>query len=394
MGWLSDANTALADNSTGDISAADLRGVIADIHDDLTGRGVNVMDYGAVRDGTTDDTAAFDAAFAASKVVFAPEGLYRVENFQLPANCILVGVQPRSYTATPTTGTRLKCTTAAATNATIRMAGGSRIQDIAVLGAGNSSGTAHAAVTLTGSGCRIYNCFLGEAKTGINGAYSGTLIAAHNNIASNYEDGIRDIVDAVILGNYINANKRRGINLQTGANDNMIGYNKIEWNEERGILSFNTDQNVFVGNIFDRNGWAGFHDTSGDMNVLTGNHFRRNGKFGQGTAARDCHISVEGATGLVIAGNTTGTGDDDGGGGYLGPDKAIYFNGGSNITVSGNDLRGNLTGAMSNTSSVTAGLRIMGNAGRGDISVIASPDGSLWRINVDNAGAITAVAWT
>lgn len=384
----------LPDNSAGDISAADMRSVVTDLWNEVNDKSVNVMDYGAVGDGTTDDRSAFDSAFAASRYVFVPGLLFHLPGWTLPDRTHMFGVQPRSYTAEPTTGTRLKTNTAANTTPTVTMQQGSSLRNVAVLGAGNTSATQHAAVTLAGSGCRIYNSFIGFGKTGINGAYQGTLQCAFNNIASNYEDGIRDIVDAVILGNYINANKRRGINHQSGSNDNMIGFNKFEWNEERGVYLFQADQNVYTGNIFDRNGWAGVHDNGGDLNVVTGNHFRRNGRFGSGTASRDCHVSVEGATGLVIVGNSTGAGDDDGGGGYFSPDKSIYFNGGSNITVVGNDLRGNNNGALSNESSVTAGLRVSGNAGVGDISVIQSPDASFWQIDVSNAGAVSASAWT
>lgn len=51
---------------------------------------VSVKDFGAVGDGVTDDTAAFAAAFAASKSVYVPEGTY-LASVDLPRAGSLVG---------------------------------------------------------------------------------------------------------------------------------------------------------------------------------------------------------------------------------------------------------------------------------------------------------------
>jgi hypothetical protein len=45
----------------------------------LNALGRSVSEFGAKGDGVTDDTAAFAAAFAASPVVYVPEGVYRVD---------------------------------------------------------------------------------------------------------------------------------------------------------------------------------------------------------------------------------------------------------------------------------------------------------------------------
>jgi hypothetical protein len=59
----------------------------------------NVRDFGAVGNGTTDDTDAFKKALAASNKVFVPKGTYKVnETLELGANNHLFGL-PKAYTS-------------------------------------------------------------------------------------------------------------------------------------------------------------------------------------------------------------------------------------------------------------------------------------------------------
>lgn len=52
---------------------------------------VSVKDFGAVGDGVTDDTAAFTAANAANKSLFAPAGTYKLTNWQPTDGTVLRG---------------------------------------------------------------------------------------------------------------------------------------------------------------------------------------------------------------------------------------------------------------------------------------------------------------
>lgn len=52
----------------------------------IDGAPANVLDFGAVGDGVTDDTAAFAAALAASRAVYVPEGTYLVSTVKFPQN--------------------------------------------------------------------------------------------------------------------------------------------------------------------------------------------------------------------------------------------------------------------------------------------------------------------
>ena len=72
---------------------------------------VSVKDFGAVGDGTTDDTAAFAAAIAASKQVYIPVGTYLISSLVFNT----VGRSGVTFTGASNTATILKAT-ASATN--------------------------------------------------------------------------------------------------------------------------------------------------------------------------------------------------------------------------------------------------------------------------------------
>jgi len=57
----------------------------------IEGAVANVLDYGAVGNGVADDTAAFNAAIAASKAVYVPAGTYIVDVVNLAANTFIFG---------------------------------------------------------------------------------------------------------------------------------------------------------------------------------------------------------------------------------------------------------------------------------------------------------------
>lgn len=57
----------------------------------LPGEVVNVKEYGAKGDGTTDDLAAFDAAMAVAKILYIPPGTYKLTNtWTVSATCQMI----------------------------------------------------------------------------------------------------------------------------------------------------------------------------------------------------------------------------------------------------------------------------------------------------------------
>lgn len=57
----------------------------------ISGAVANVLDFGAVADGVTDDTAAFNAAIATGKRVFVPAGTYSVADIGVVSNMEIEG---------------------------------------------------------------------------------------------------------------------------------------------------------------------------------------------------------------------------------------------------------------------------------------------------------------
>jgi hypothetical protein len=126
--------------------------------------------------------------------------------------------------------------------------------------------------------------------------------------------------------------------------------NRIEWNATSGMW-VQGGEFVIVGNLFDRNGQAGLHLGNGAWGgTVTGNYFSRNGASGDGvngrwgfsvpgnpsyaliTPAESCHIRVTYQRDVTITANRYRAGQDDAGGGVLSP-AYIYRNDGANDKI-------------------------------------------------------------
>ena len=57
----------------------------------IEGAPANVLDFGAVGDGVTNDTAAFQAAATAGGEIFVPDGTYEITHVDVPSNTSFVG---------------------------------------------------------------------------------------------------------------------------------------------------------------------------------------------------------------------------------------------------------------------------------------------------------------
>ena len=80
------SETNINDNTSRDITAADLRAVVAavlDAVDNVEAQTVTVRQFGATGNGVTNDTAAFQAAINASKDVYVPPGTYVISSLTI-----------------------------------------------------------------------------------------------------------------------------------------------------------------------------------------------------------------------------------------------------------------------------------------------------------------------
>ncbi|MCP5050300.1 MAG: hypothetical protein GY940_24245, partial [bacterium] len=91
---------------SGNLVATDVQAALNELQTELDGANVpyvNVMDHGAAADGSTDDSAAFAAAFAAGNNVYVPAGSY-VANFSMVSNQTLHGDGRESTILIPPAG--------------------------------------------------------------------------------------------------------------------------------------------------------------------------------------------------------------------------------------------------------------------------------------------------
>lgn len=86
----------------------------------IKGDPANVLDYGAVGDGVTDDTAAFAAALAANPLVYVPCGTYIVENLSIPSNKTLFGGGKETILKLPAASIFRVIVTSGSSDATVR----------------------------------------------------------------------------------------------------------------------------------------------------------------------------------------------------------------------------------------------------------------------------------
>ena len=189
---------------------------------------------------------------------------------------------------------------------------------------GNTSTPANKGIT---GGARVENCVICYFNNAIACNYQGPSIITNSDFHHNASNAITNPVDSRITNCTINDNGGSGINLQQGANDNIIANNKIEWNAGYGISVYNAQHSVICNNIFDRNGKSGIYLGGGQTrtSVITGNVLRRNGASSSSYDASNFQINGS-YDANVISGNVTLTGNtQDDGSGTTVPNYALHI---------------------------------------------------------------------
>lgn len=313
----------------------------------LAGSGVDAS-------GSRDSTPALqslvdDAPEGAS--LWLPAGLYLVDGIVLKPGQSLTGPSGRAYTGRASGGARLRARSAGTTMPVLTVGEFGYVADVAVEG----EGRAQPAISPAGLGVVLERVTMAGGSVGFDANYVSGSVLSECQIHEN-AIGIKNIVDSMVQSTVVNANRGDGIALESGANDNTFLGNKIEWNDGYGLQAFQAEHNVVVGGIVDRNGRAGVRLVECSHSTVVGAVLRRNGRLAEGTPEDDCHLFQAGCTGLVVTGLSTNSGpDDDGTSGYPSPAVALRSEGGTDVTISGNDLTGSTSGAA--IAGDSAGLR-------------------------------------
>lgn len=316
---------------------------------------------GVKADGTTNDTAAMNAAIAAAAAtglrLILPVGQILVTSGGLvfPNSCAIEGqcnVQTYTQTALLTVqpyGTYIIAKDSG-TNPIMTPAYGSTIRNLQVFSVNQTM----TGINMTGGNILLDNVSVLNCKAGLDFDISGNSCRVHNCRFSNNITGILNPLDSHFINTVINANTT-GVYFSSGCNFCMFAANRIEFNGNNVVMAGTPNgagTNTFVGNTFDRSGGPALSLTDAENCTFSGNIFLRSGANASTPGnSTDCHIYMANCIQTVISSNTSNIGAEDDGSGYLSPYWAIYDGGGNTQCI----LSANSLGYHNNSSTQTAG---------------------------------------
>ena len=295
---------------------------------------VSVLAYGAKGDGTTDDTAAIQAAIDAGAkngaVVFFPAAMYRVSQLLLRCGSILQGVSSGSYPDNQAISGSSVLARLANTNKDLLLAADGvnycRIYDLAIDGNDNNNTKGHGLYIADGAAGQ-------ESQTIVARCYfhdnpDSNIYLGHNRRANNVRNGVFNYSkngdgitvagsDNTVTGNIIGSNARAGICLGTAATQNWAASspnfaaaiahvisNDIYGNLVGVAVAAGSSGCMIAGNGIDRNKYQGITVYSGASNSLVTNTLHSNGTAKDNAYA---HIDVGvNVTQVVVSNNNFG----------------------------------------------------------------------------------------
>lgn len=304
---------------------------------------LNVRGFGAEGDGVSDDSAAFQAALDAAGesggAIYVPAGVYRVKNLRLWPGVGLIG--DRGWTFRRSGGSVLQLADGDA-RCLIDMTGalGATLTGLSL--EGNRLGQQVHGVMIdkpdygvTEDTIALDNCRIdGFSGNGVHLERIWCFSIRHCMISHNQGDGVSlRGWDGFILDNWLSGNGRAGLAAREENASCTFTGNRIEWNQEAGILLLGGAQHQLTGNYFDRTGGPGIrigrnHRISSCISVV-GNVIYRSGKPEHLPAGEyaSCQAFLEDCQGLVFQGNSMQVGLDKGdivdGVGRLSPEYGI-----------------------------------------------------------------------
>lgn len=361
--------------------------------------GANVLAYGAVGDGLTDDTAAIQAALDEAATVegsvFVPAGTYSITSITIPAGVTLYG-ESASSNSVPL-GSALAASSGAVTAAVVIGSNFSQMIDLTLIR--DAAAKDIAGIHATAARPVIRNVYIWGFATGIEVDDAGqarveSCTLHGNTVGIHYRNGS---ADGHVLDTICHANDGAGLVLADGSNDIVVRGGKYEWNGAEGILLSNVGAITVTGVVMDRNGGPGLSikgaGTRGGV-VASGNVFRRNGRLNTGD--NTCHILIQSAVQpVVVTGNYFAVGADDGGGGTTTPTNIYRFvNTSTEVVLVGNSIvDGSTAAAIGGSGTVTSltvvdpsGVNLAGGSAYREMAIERIMSGATFRTSLANGG--------
>jgi len=325
---------------------------------------LNVRDFGAVGDGSADDTAAIqkaiDAAAETRGTVCVPPGVFRTARLKMHSHTGLVGRPTWSYRDFGGSILRL-ADPAAACLLDLTGAVGVTVNGLCL--DGGHARDARRDGGFTGSACgvlfdkpdygrqednpRIERCRIGNfAGDGIRLGRIWCWSVRHCMVCFNGGHGIYVRGwDGFLLDTWLSGNVGAGYATDAENASTTLTANRIEWNQRGGIVLGASENYNITGNYLDRAGGCALRIKPGGSRpnnniAVTGNVIYRSGR--PDWRALDEHESshawIEETSGLVVTGNTFRVWRDDGPVGHFSPRFGIVYRGLTDSVIAHNVL--------------------------------------------------------
>ena len=290
----------------------------------------NVKKFGAVGDGSTNDTLAIKEAIKnavdETGVVYFPPGVYMIEPMELPSHITLMGHSSWSYMGSRKDENGNSLDPGYEGRTIIRPVHG---EARAMFDLDGKCGTRILGLTLDGmyKGTQMHgiythnigieqhicveDCLIQNfTGSGIRLDKVWVFSIRRNLIKNNREHGVdcSSGYDGWMIDNQLTANTGCGLyaggkpNVWTGMATVMVTANRIEWNREAGIKIFDSNTMQFTGNSIDHNFGPGIYMDNLMSGTVSGNVIRSSAIDLEDEYS--CQIYMKNCKGVAITGNS------------------------------------------------------------------------------------------